>query len=113
MTPNTPPAQAVVLVGSKARPGGVHFEWAPVAGGASNRVARGDLATFYSHTVDDPAGIGRCDTAGANQFDDADDLASATSYYYLVAPLAACGAAGPWGLPGDGTPPPIPTASCP
>lgn len=110
---DTPPNVAALLRGVKASPNGVHFEWSTIAGAASYRVARGDLANFYSHTVDDPAGIGQCDTAGLTTFDDPDDLLPGTNYYYLVAPLAGCGAAGPWGQPGDATPSPIPSASCP
>jgi hypothetical protein len=107
-----PVAGAVVIHGVKLRPDGLQFEWAPVAGAVSYRVARGTIGSFPDHQIDEGSGIGACDTLALTDWADPDDLFEAGNFYYLVAPLSNCGSDGPWGLPAAPVPPPSPS-TCP
>jgi len=108
------PTDPTLIHAVRVRPtDAVEISWSSVPGAATYRVARGTIRNYYDHTVDDTIGAGMCDTLGATTFTDPDDYADPLSFYYLVAPLSACGTPGPWGNGADATPPPIPSASCP
>ena len=73
------------------------------------RVVRGELGNWTSHTADASRGAGLCSTGGARTFMDPDDIAEASSFYYIVAGVNALGE----GTYGIGTAPRVPSGDCP
>lgn len=74
------------------------FTWSALPGAASYRISRGNIGSWYSHSADDLAGQGACDTGLGTTWTDPDDSGDAGDYYYLITAVEPCGVEG---VPGD------------